>query len=215
MAQQGASIPGWDLSQYPNTGSPTANIPVPIDQQIAALINGGGLTGADKLAKISDIKALIEANAYQVTPAAFGANNGQIATMQSLQEKNMLPALVKNAAFSAIYLPEAYLAAHQEVRYSFILSAAPNAVISTPAGLLEIVTGLPACATTGMLTGLALFTPGWIAAGNPISAAGIQYVGGKHNLNNGISAATITAPTAGGLIYVQGSFLINIADAVP
>jgi hypothetical protein len=188
--------------------------PQSIDAQIQALLVGP-LAASDNIMRGADIKTLVEANTYQMTPAPFGANDGRAATMQSIGQKNILPALVKALGFDALYVPQSYLLPSGECCYSYILSAPANAVISTVGGLLEIVTGLPAAATPGVLTGLVNFTPGWVSGGNPINAACIQFTGGVHKINNGIGAPSITAGSTGGLLFVQGRFLTNTVDAVP
>jgi hypothetical protein len=88
---QGAAIPGWDLSQYPNTGSPTANIPVPIDQQIAALINGGGLTGADKIARISDLTSAIPAQSVAAVRSSGVLDEIDIQTIVAIAPFVLMP----------------------------------------------------------------------------------------------------------------------------
>lgn len=50
----GASISDWDLFQYPGTGGSVTQ-PIALDQQVAALINGGQLSNGDLLARISDL----------------------------------------------------------------------------------------------------------------------------------------------------------------
>lgn len=55
---QGASIPDWDLSQYPGIGGGIAP-PASLSADLAVLINGGVLPAGDHVARISDILAYL------------------------------------------------------------------------------------------------------------------------------------------------------------
>jgi hypothetical protein len=50
----GAAIQNWDLTQYPGIGGALTTTPIPLDSQVAALINGGSLSSGDKLMRVSD-----------------------------------------------------------------------------------------------------------------------------------------------------------------
>jgi hypothetical protein len=66
---QGASLSGWDLTQYPGTDG-AVTTPIALNQQVAALINGGALSNGDLLARISDIEAKFTAVTKGGTPNA-------------------------------------------------------------------------------------------------------------------------------------------------
>jgi hypothetical protein len=71
MAKQlGAVIQNWDLTQYPGIGGSSTTTPIPLDSQVAALINGGSLTSGDLLAKMSDITARFAALTKGAPPSA-------------------------------------------------------------------------------------------------------------------------------------------------
>jgi hypothetical protein len=109
---QGAAIPGWDLSQYPNTaGSPTT--PIALDQSIVALVNGGTLAAGDYLARISDIKTGIVGATKNVN-APLG-NNKKLLTTADIRDSTEMPLTLLNgfvatAGYCVVTISETLLA---------------------------------------------------------------------------------------------------------
>jgi hypothetical protein len=69
--QLNAAIQGWDVSQYPGIGGSSTTTPIPLEAQVAALINGGSLTSGDLLAKVSDITSRFAALTKGAPPNAL------------------------------------------------------------------------------------------------------------------------------------------------
>lgn len=67
--QIGAAIPDWDVSQYPGINGTSTTTPIPLETQVAALINGGSLSSGDLLARISDINERFNSLTYNAPPS--------------------------------------------------------------------------------------------------------------------------------------------------
>jgi hypothetical protein len=215
MTQQGASIPGWDLSQYPNTGSPTANIPVPIDQQIAALINGGGLTGADKIARMSDLADQI--------------SSGSVAAVRAsglLDETNFIPI----TAIAPFVLESGKVWIKGNIAFVALCFSLPANVIAAAAGGgINLASGLPDNAANNvaneksaqlMVTASykrAILMSAGAGAPYPLPfqcAAARIYPGGYLQMSSEVALNTTTLAGAEYLTVV-GHYPLSLLDSVP
>jgi hypothetical protein len=217
---QGAAIPNWDLSQYPNTaGSSTP--PIALDAQVAALIEGGSLSGGDKLLRVSDFNSLLPAQSV----AAVRASG-------ILDEIDFKP-IVAVAPF--VLMPSSRVFTKGNICYISIivqllaLATAPNVSYG-----IELCTGLPPCPLNGTTFegenglliamsrfGRATLTTTRIAADAVSLSAfktGVAEVSASGTLRLAGSGPPMLGNATAGYndyITISGHYPISLVDAVP
>jgi hypothetical protein len=219
--QQGGQIQDWSAAQYPGILGATPTTPIALDAQIAALINGGGLSDGDKLLRVSDFNSLLPAQSVTA-----------VRTSGILDEIDYKP-IVEVAPFTL--MPSSRVFTKGNICYVSVivrllaLATAPNVSFG-----IELCTGLPPCPLNGTTFegenglliamsrfGRATLTTTRIAA-DTMSLSAFKTGVAEVSSGGTLRLANLGSPMLGNataaytdFITISGHYPLSLTDAVP
>jgi hypothetical protein len=210
--EQGGQISDWSAARYPGILGATPTTPIALDAQVAALINGGSLSGGDKLLRVSDFNSLLPAQSVAAVKTSGILDEIDFKTIAAVAPFVLMPVSRVWTKGNICYV-SICLQINPQTTFTNTDTVGVNCVSGLPANPLNSPGA--AVESNAILLAVSRWRRGtinnvpFVATVAEVSAAGILHLATDYPL--------VGHPSAGyaDFLTISGHYPISLVDAVP